>query len=362
MLSRRPGGGRRRFAAAALLAALSALACDPEREGGVLVLEPGEAVATYPDPGDGEAPALGSLSALAVTEDELYVSDQQAGRVHRFSRDGAHLNALGRKGEGPGELQRPAEVEVGPDGTVWVADPEAGRVTRFRPDGELHSLRRAPYGGSDFGILPDDRMIVPSPSSEHVLAVVAPDGGISEVAAGSRGAATLAETSPRERLGFMAAFLEADPETGAVYFLLNRDEYGLWRLQLDAEAGRIADADAVEWPPWLTDALEERRNAQEQEMEESGLQFVAFNDLDLTPDGLWATTGPIGALGVALPLGDDGRPAVVRPGREDGELDGRFRGVRHARLGPDGLFAVYPTRVRVFALDTVGVRHDPEIP
>lgn len=115
-------------------------------------------------------------------------------------------------------------------------------------------------------------------------------------------------------------------------------------------------------PAWLTGAMEATMKEQRAGLDEAGLQFVPFNDLRRTPSGLWMTTGPIGALGVALPVDGEGRPVVVRPALGADGGDDRFRGLLHARLDARGLYAVYATRVRLFALDTVGVRDRPELP
>lgn len=352
--------GRRRGLAVAASAALVCIGagCAPEAPGGVLVLRPDSMVATYPDPASELSLAVGQISAVDVAGEEIYVADQIAGRVLRFVEGAGFLNALGRKGEGPGELQRPSEVEVGPRGDVWVADSRAGRVTRFRPGGDLVSTRRAPYGGMDFGLLPGDRMLVPSPTEGKLLAVVGPEDDITELAPGPDSPGALSSLAPEERFGYMATFLESDAATGEVRFLVNRDDYSLWSLRVDEDAGRIATPATVAIPDWLTEPLAAERRAQEEGLREARLEFIPFNDMDFTSSGVWLTTGPVAAVGVSLPVGTGERPVLVRPAEEDD----RFRGLRHATLKDGTLYAVYPTRVRVFSLDTVGVRRRPELP
>lgn len=360
----RAGGcaGRRGLAAAALAAWAGLQGCAQEPDRGVLVLRPGAVIATYPDPASDRALATGSLSALAVDGDELYVADQLAGHVLRFAEDRGFVNVLGRKGEGPGELLRPSEVEVGPDGDVWVADPPSGRVTRFEPGGDLVSTRRAPHGGGDFGLGSGERMLVPSPTEGQLLAVVDPGDGITELAPGPDAPAALASLSPEERLGFMATFLESDPGDGTAYFLVNADDFSLWRLTVPEGAERIAGARPIPIPGWLAEAMAAERRAQEEGLRKARLQFIPFNDMDLTPSGLWLTTGPVAAAGVSLPTSGGGRVVLVRPGPGDGGRDGRLQGLLHATLRDGRLYAVFATRVRVFSLDTVGVRRRPELP
>lgn len=346
------------FPAALALCGCLFTACGDEPSDGVLVLTPDSILATYPEPSSELSLAVGQLSAIAVAGEELYVTDQLVGRVHRFSEETGFLNTLGRKGNGPGELQRPSEVEVGPAGDVWVADPPAGRVTHFRPGGDLVSTRRAPYGGMDFGLLPGERMIVPSPTEGSLLAVVGPEDAITELAPGSDGPGILTSLAPEERFGFMATFLESDAVTGDVRFLVNRDDYSLWSLGIDQRDGAITSPASVSVPDWLEEALASERRAQEEGLREARLEFIPFNDMDITSSGLWLTTGPVAAVGVLLPVDRGKRPVLVRPGPDDE----RFRGLLHATLENDRLYAVYATRVRVFALDTVGVQRDPEIP
>lgn len=363
MLSRSPGGGRRRVAAAALLAALTALACESERDEGVLILEPGEVVATYPDSEAGDVPTLGQLAALAITDDHLYVTDQMARRVHRFALDSGYLNSLGGEGEGPGEFQQPAEVEVGPGGDVWVIDPASARVTRFRPDGGVVSMHPAPNPVTmDFALFPGERFVVPTPSEDRLLAVVGPEDEIAELAPAQEAPRALRSLPLRERFGFRAAFLESDTADGSVYLALNREDYGVWDLRLDESSGSITRPGDLAVPEWLDEALEAALREESEDLGDTDLSPLPFNDLHLTPSGLWLTTGSLDVLGVSLPLEPDGRPVLVRPARRGGEVDGRFGEVRHSTLRPEGFYAVEPTRVRVFALDTVGVRRDPEIP
>lgn len=70
----------------------------------------------------------------------LYILDSDS-RVLKFGPDGEFLGQFGRKGQGPGEINRPAAMAVGGDGMVVVVDPSAGYQV-FGPEGEYrHTIR-----------------------------------------------------------------------------------------------------------------------------------------------------------------------------------------------------------------------------
>lgn len=65
----------------------------------------------------------------------LYVLDRQGGRVLKYGPDGAHVATYGGKGEGPGELNQPMGLDLGPGDTIWVTDFTNRRITGFPQDG-----------------------------------------------------------------------------------------------------------------------------------------------------------------------------------------------------------------------------------
>ena len=78
---------------------------------------------------------FGSIAGLDVTTDgRMVVLDEEATHVLKVLRpDGTLLDTLGRRGQGPGEFQDPATVEVARGDSVYVFDQDLNRLTVFAP-------------------------------------------------------------------------------------------------------------------------------------------------------------------------------------------------------------------------------------
>lgn len=84
----------------------------------------------------GPTDGFGVIEAVAAdNNDNIYVLDRMAQQVFVFDASGAYSHAIGRRGEGPGELSRASGVSVGPDNRIWVPDPATARVSVFEPNG-----------------------------------------------------------------------------------------------------------------------------------------------------------------------------------------------------------------------------------
>ncbi len=68
-----------------------------------------------------------------------YLLDMMAGRIVVFGPDGVFLRAIGRQGEGPGELMAPSEITFH-GGTLNVSQTMPPRLTRFRLDGSVQNV------------------------------------------------------------------------------------------------------------------------------------------------------------------------------------------------------------------------------
>jgi hypothetical protein len=95
----------------------------------------------------GEAGLFGRVDNLAVGNGCIYVVDSLGPVVRVFDLDGRHLRDIGRRGDGPGEFNRPRAVAVHPlDGRIFVRDGRGGRINVYAPDGSF--LERWPLSGT----------------------------------------------------------------------------------------------------------------------------------------------------------------------------------------------------------------------
>ncbi|MGH7448069.1 MAG: hypothetical protein ACRELT_10945, partial [Longimicrobiales bacterium] len=71
--------------------------------------------------------------ALRLSDDRIVVTNGGAADVRYYSADGEHVRTSGRRGDGPGEFQRPQQVLALPVDSVLVVD--GGRATVLNPEG-----------------------------------------------------------------------------------------------------------------------------------------------------------------------------------------------------------------------------------
>jgi hypothetical protein len=74
---------------------------------------------------------------------DYYLLDMMAGRIVVFGPDGVFQRAIGRQGEGPGELMAPSEFTFH-GGTLNVSQSMPLRLTRFRLDGSVQDVMSWP--------------------------------------------------------------------------------------------------------------------------------------------------------------------------------------------------------------------------
>jgi hypothetical protein len=103
-------------------------------------------VALPPIGGDsGSGHVFGRVADIEIGEDgSVFVLDELSRAIHVFSEQGTLLRSFGRRGRGPGELERPAALTWGPGGDLWVFDAANARFTVFDPQGRLLATYRSP--------------------------------------------------------------------------------------------------------------------------------------------------------------------------------------------------------------------------
>jgi hypothetical protein len=92
--------------------------------------------------------AFGRVVDLALGDGgAVLVLDRMNRAVQVFDRSGVHVRTLGRRGGGPGELEAPTALFLGPDGGTWVMDPRSLRFTVYDTAGGLAATYPRPEPG-----------------------------------------------------------------------------------------------------------------------------------------------------------------------------------------------------------------------
>jgi len=77
------------------------------------------------------------VRGITVDEDErIYVLDLKEAHIKVFHKTGEYLKTMGRKGQGPGEMQMPIYVQMTSKDEVMVHDTMAQRLSFFSRDGK----------------------------------------------------------------------------------------------------------------------------------------------------------------------------------------------------------------------------------
>lgn len=91
---------------------------------------------------------LGDNVHIYLLPDGFLLADKQNAKLNRYSKDGNFLNAIGRRGNGPGEYTRIGDVQVLGDHIHVYDDPKQELV--FSTDGELLETNKKDLGFHSF--------------------------------------------------------------------------------------------------------------------------------------------------------------------------------------------------------------------
>jgi hypothetical protein len=82
-----------------------------------------------------------SVTSLAVNDDEnIYAMDIRQKNIRVFDKNGKYLRTIGRKGQGPGEMEMPTRIQITSLNELMVYDVRTRSLSFFSLDGEF--LRR----------------------------------------------------------------------------------------------------------------------------------------------------------------------------------------------------------------------------
>jgi hypothetical protein len=142
---------------AAALAAVNVAAVPPdaEKEG----LRRLAARDVKPDFGADDEAAFGRPVSITHDTEAIYVVDAEAHEIRVFSRAGDFVEALGRKGQGPGEFDTPMDLDVR-DGRLYVADKFNDRVQILDRKGRYLGGFKVPFSPDQICALEGGRIAV----------------------------------------------------------------------------------------------------------------------------------------------------------------------------------------------------------
>lgn len=93
-------------------------------------------------------------SALAVTDDRLFVADAGTSSILVYDRNGAFLHGIGRRGRGPGEFVAPAAMSVIGEGRMAIADAALQRISIIDKQFAVTQTLRVPVQALSLSAVP----------------------------------------------------------------------------------------------------------------------------------------------------------------------------------------------------------------
>lgn len=186
---------------------------------------------------DGESLFISITSVRIDDEENIYVLDRKACQIKVFDKNGIHLRNIGRKGQGPGEMQFPTVMEIVSGKEIMICDLRNNRVSYFSLKGELV---KEVSKGKFF------RLISPTPDSRGNFI------GSYRIRMGQKRVVELKKFDSNFEPIFTLKKLDYTDEPNVIYpyppfiiYVVLKDDKILWgnwlhyRLQIVDEAGKI---------------------------------------------------------------------------------------------------------------------------
>jgi hypothetical protein len=96
------------------------------------------------------------ITGLDVSDEgSIYVINRPDANVRIFDRNGLFLKTIGRKGQGPGEMEMPVYIQIGAGRDIFIFDYMGYRGLYFNSDGEF--LRQQPSLGTFMPVRMDSK-------------------------------------------------------------------------------------------------------------------------------------------------------------------------------------------------------------
>lgn len=281
----------RHLTAALPLVALAAACADaPTPPDPADVLFAGDPVREYV-PGLEEELELFGVGDLLILDDRLYIVEWGNDRVTVTDTLFNLVDRFGRRGQGPGELSAPADLELLPDGKLAIAEMENRRVSVFTAAGGF--VRSVPIATAhdDVAAMNDTTFVVSGPGGPHPAVIRNGPGG-----AGAFSTATAPERDPME-IGRDFA-LRARTAGGGLAVIVRATD---GRIEVYDPSGALARRDSI--PTAVFASAVARAEQARESLERRGLEVVFAQRLkppSATSDGRvffpLAGEGPVGLL------------------------------------------------------------------
>jgi len=97
--------------------------------------------------------------AIECDGENVYVIDAQENEIKVFSKQGGFIRAIGRKGQGPGEFNSPADLDFY-QGKLYISDKLNYRIQILDKNGRYLSSFKLPFGPDQICVVEGEKVVV----------------------------------------------------------------------------------------------------------------------------------------------------------------------------------------------------------